>query len=61
MIPSVCPQKKLSDENLMRIPTHITEQQISSNDLDLLIDKRTLRIIFKIKKYFIIYIWNKKI
>ena len=37
---------------------HITELSDSTNNLDSLIDKRILRIIFKIKKYYIIYIWN---
>ena len=34
--------------------------QKSNSNSDLLINKRILRIIFKIKKYYIICIWNKR-
>ena len=36
----------------------MTKQYSSNNNLDSLIDKRTLKIIFKIKKYYIVYIQN---
>ena len=45
-----------SDKDLIEIPTHIMEPQESSSDLDLSVNKETPRIIFKIKKYYIIYI-----
>ena len=41
----------------MEILIYITELQKSSSDLNLLINKRISRIIFK---YYIIYIWNRK-
>ena len=44
----------------MKTSTHIIELMDLSSDLNLLIDKRTPRIIFKIKKYYVIYIWNGK-
>ena len=42
----------------METSIYITELQESNNNSDLLIDKRIFRIIFKIKKYYIIYIQN---
>ena len=45
-----------SDKELIETPTHITEPQESNSNLDSLIDKGTLRIIFKIKKYYMICI-----
>ena len=44
----------------MKILIRIIELSDSISNLDLLINKRILRIIFKIKKYYIICIWNKK-
>ena len=46
----------LSEENLIDISIYITESSDSYNNLNLLVDKRTPRIIFKIKKYYIIYV-----
>ena len=39
---------------------YIMEPLDSSNNLDLSVDKRMPKIIFKIKKYCVIYIWNRK-
>ena len=44
----------------MKKPSYITEPLDSDSDLDSSINKRMLRIIFKIKKYYIIYVWNKR-
>ena len=44
----------------MEILTHTTEPQKSNNNLDSSVNKKTLRIIFKIKKYYIICIQNKR-
>ena len=40
--------------------THIMEQQSSNSDLNSSIDERTLKIIFKIKRYYIICVWNRR-
>ena len=56
MISSVYSKKRFSDEDLTRTPTHITERQSSNNNSDLLINKKMSKIIFKIKKHYIIYI-----
>ena len=53
---SVYLSKESLDEDLMRTLTHITEQQNSISDLDSPIDEGTPKIIFKIKKYYVIYI-----
>ena len=42
----------------METPIYITESQKSSSNSDLSIDERTPKIIFKMKKYYMIYIWN---
>ena len=47
-----------SDKNLGDTSIYIMEQQSSDNNLDLSINKRTPKIIFKIKKYYIMYIQN---
>ena len=52
--------KKLLDKNLIKISIYIMEQSNSNSDSDLLINKRIPKIIFKIKKYYIIYIQNRK-
>ena len=44
----------------MGTPTHTTEQRNSNSDSDSLINKKTPGIIFKMKEYYIIYIWNRK-
>ena len=44
----------------MRILIHITGPMDSSSDLDLLVDEKMSRIIFKIKKHYMICVWNKK-
>ena len=44
----------------MEISIHIIELSDSISNLDLSIDKRTPRIIIKIKKYYIFYIQNGK-
>ena len=54
------PLKELLDKNLIRILIYITEQPNFNNNPDSLIDKEMPRIIFKIKKYYIIYIQNRK-
>ena len=59
-IPPVYPQKKSLDKDFIGTSIYITEQQSSNNDSDSLINKKMSRIIFKIKKYYIIYIQNKK-
>ena len=60
--PTILPRylsKELLDKNLIEIPTHITESMDNSSDSDLSIDKKTSRIILKIKKYYVICIWNR--
>ena len=54
----VCLSKDPSDKDLIETLTHTTEPQESSSNSDLSIDKRTPRIIFKMKKYYIICIQN---
>ena len=44
----------------MKTPIYIIESTDSDSDSDSSINKRTLRIIFKIKKYYIICVQNKK-
>ena len=44
----------------MGISVHIIELLDPNNNLDSLIDEKILRIILKIKKYYIIYVWNGK-
>ena len=44
----------------MRIFTYITEQWSPNSNSDLLIDERMPKIIFKIKKYYMIYVQNEK-
>ena len=52
--------KELLDKDFIGTLIYITEQQSSNSNLDLLIKKRTPRVVFKIKKYYIIYIWNER-
>ena len=56
MILLIYSSKKLLDKNLIKILIYITERLSSNNNLNLLINKRIFKIIFKIKKYYIIYI-----
>ena len=49
-----CSSEEPSDKDLMGIPIHTTRFIDSSSDLDLSVDKRTPRIIFKIKKHYVI-------
>ena len=44
----------------METSIYIMELQESNNNLDLSINKRIPKIIFKIKKYYIIYIQNRR-
>ena len=44
----------------MEILTHITELSDSTSNSDSSINEKTPRIIFKMKKYYMIYIWNGK-
>ena len=60
MILSIYLSEDLSDKNLIKISIHITELLDSNNDLDSSVNKKILRIIFKIKKYYIICVQNKK-
>ena len=50
----------LSDKDLIEISIYTIEPQKSNNNLDSLIDKKTPKIIFKIKKYYIICIQNRR-
>ena len=45
-----------SDKNFIKILIRITELLDLNSNSDLLIDEETPKIIFKIKKYYIIYI-----
>ena len=44
----------------MRTLIHIIGSMDSSSDSDSSVDKRTPRIIFKMKKYYVICVWNGK-
>ena len=44
----------------METPIHIMESLDSDSNSDLSIDKRIPGIIFKIKKYYVVYIWSEK-
>ena len=44
----------------MRTPIHITGLMDSSSNSDSSVDERTPRIIFKMKKYYVICVWNEK-
>ena len=44
----------------MKTSIYITELLNLSSDSNSLIDERMSKIMFKIKKYYIIYIWNGK-
>ena len=52
----VYPSKDLSDKDLLETLIYITELMDSDSNLNLSVDKKTPRIIFKIKKYYIIFI-----
>ena len=45
-----------SNEDFIETPIHTIKLSNSTNNLDLLIDKKMSRIIFKIKKYYMICI-----
>ena len=44
----------------MKTSIYITEQLSSNSDLNLSIDQRMPRIMFKMKKYYTIYMWNER-
>ena len=48
----------LSDKDFMETSIRTTELSDPISNLDSSIDKRTSRIMFKMKKYYMIYIWN---
>ena len=56
-MPTILPiysSEVLSDKNFIKISTYITELMDLSSDSNSSIDERTPRIIFKIKKYYVI-------
>ena len=53
-------QKKSLDKKLIKTSIYIIEQQSSNNNLDLFINKRISKIIFKKKEQYIIYIQNRR-
>ena len=55
-IPPTYLSEILSDEDFMKISIYITEPLNPNNNLNLSINKKISRIIFKIKKYYIICI-----
>ena len=61
MILSVYLNKELSDRNLnIEILIYITESLGFSSCSDLSINKEILRIIFKMRKYYMIYVQNER-
>ena len=55
-IPSAYLSEIPSDKNFMKTPIQITEPLDTISNLDSSINEKTFRIIFKIKKYYIICI-----
>ena len=49
-----------SDKNFIETLTYITELIDPSSNLNLSIDEKMPKIIFKMKKYYVIYIQNEK-
>ena len=60
MILSVYPSEISSDKNFIKTPTHTAEPLDSNNNLDSSIDKKMPRIMFKIKKYYMICVQNEE-
>ena len=56
----VCPSEDPLDKDFIKISTYIMESADLSSDLDSSVDKRMSKIIFKMKKYYIICVWNRK-
>ena len=62
-MPTILPiylSKIPSDKDFIEILIHITESLDSNSNLDSLVDKKMPKIIFKIKKYYIICVQNGK-
>ena len=59
-IPPACLSEDPSDEDFMKTPIYTTGSVDSDSNLDSSIDKEMPRIMFKMKKYYTICVWNER-